>query len=401
MEATSFPGEYMATKRTERVNLVTASREWASRPADQRFWTLQELYDKSKHYAEESVIKTLKLSECKAAPLPGDNLGLQGPSGNVATFQHYSFGQLCNIAHTPAGYLRELPSDLAAANLNHGLKHVQGDQMLMFHKNGGLQLRCVTSPDYSRIWNYEIAELALALEEREGWRTPPARPASVPGLPVRRATDADVLRKSSHPGLGISVGDEISPAGLYCSDHDCFIFQVNEDHPIDAGNGELLYRGVFWSNSEVGDARFRGTMFLYDTVCGNHIVWGARIIAEISIVHRGKASVEFREAMAAATAQVLRPASEDEDRIKKAKQHLLGPGQPEVVRNIFGRGWGLSKRECEDAYVLATRHAEDHGTEPNTAWGYAAGLTRLSQAAYADKRDNMDRVAGRILEMSF
>jgi hypothetical protein len=99
----------------------------------------------------------------------------------------------------------------------------------MFHTNGGLHLRCVTSDEYKRIWNYEIAELALALQENEGWKTPPARPCGVEGVPVRIATADDVLRNSSHPGLGIEVGDKISPAGLYASDHDCFIFQVNED----------------------------------------------------------------------------------------------------------------------------------------------------------------------------
>jgi hypothetical protein len=284
--------------------------------------------------------------------------------------------------------------------MNHGLQDLKGEQLLMLHKNGDHVLRCVTSNEYSRIWNYEVAELALALEEGEGWVTPPARPSSVSGVPVRRATEDDVLKRAKHPTLGIDVGDEISPAGLYCSDHDCFIFQVNEDHPIDAGGGEMLYRGVFWSNSEVGDARFRGTMFLFDSVCGNHIVWGARIVAEINIVHRGNASLDFRQAMAAATQNALAPASEDEDRIKAAKMYEIGPGQPEVVKTIFGKGWGLSKRECEDAYVLATRHAEDHGTEPNTAWGYAAGLTRLSQGQFADKRDQMDRIGGRILEMA-
>ena len=389
----------MKTTR-DRQNLVQASREWASRPADQRFWTLGELYAKSKQYAEESVIKTLALSKCRVVRLPGDDLGLAGPGGGVATFQHYSFGQLCGLAQAPAAYLRGLPALIASACLNNGLQDVKGEQLLMFHQNGGLQLRCVTSDSYSRIWNYEVAELALALEESEGWRVPPARPCGLENVPVRKATQEDVLR-SRHKDLGINVGDDVSPAGLYASDHDLFIFQVNEDHPIDAGGGELLYRGVFWSNSEVGDARFRGTMFLYDTVCGNHIVWGAKVVAEINIVHKGNAQESFRMAMAQATQRALQPSSVDERRIQKAKVHVLGQSPNDVVKLVFNKGWGLSKRECEDAYVLASRHAEDHNTEPNTAWGYAAGITRLSQGKYQDKRDLMDRVAGKVLEMAF
>lgn len=384
-----------------KTNLYDASRQWAERPADQRFWTLKELYERTKTYAEESRVKTLELSKCQVVPTNGDDLSLLGPTGGNAQFQHYSFGQFANICQAPASYLRGLPAPVAAACLNHGLQQIRGESTLLFHQNGGLHLRCVTSAKYERIWNHEIAELALALEEGEGWRTPPARPCGLPGMQVRAATQDDVLRKSAHKGLGIRVGDDISPAGLYASDHDCFIFQVNEDIAIDAGGGEVLYRGVFWSNSEVGDARFRGTMFLYDSVCGNHIVWGAKIVKEISIRHMGEPARQFREAMAQATLMMQRDAHLDEWRIQKAKVHTLGTTKDGIVNAIFRADLGLSKQQCQDSYVLAVRHAESHGDDPHTAWGYAAGITRLSQSKFADERDKMDRAAGRVLEMAF
>ncbi len=390
----------MATKLTARKqNLVQASREWATRPADQRFWTLRELHERTQKYAEESYTHQVRLSDCSVEP-DGEDLVIDVGSSDPATFQHYSFNQLAGLVKAPSGYLRELPASIAAQNLNHGLKQVEGSQLLMLHKNGDHVLRCVTSEGYSRIWNHEVAEMALALEEDGGWVTPPARPTAIQGVPVRRATEADVMKRGSHLTLGIGVGDDISPAGLYASDHDCFIFQVNTDVAIDAGGGEMLYRGVFWKNSEVGDARFTGTCFLFDTVCGNHIVWGARIIAEISIVHRGNASVVFREAMAQATQMMALPASDDENRIKAAKLFEIAPGRKEVVETVYKKLGTLSKADYDNAYILAERHAEEHGTEPNTAWGYAAGLTRLSQGMFADKRDQMDRIGGRILEMA-
>jgi hypothetical protein len=385
-----------------KTNLMAASRQWAVRPADERFWTLQDLYAQTKLYAQQSKVKTLELSKCSVVPMTNkDDLYLQGPAGGQAQFQHYSFGQFCNVLGAPASYLRELPAELAATNLNHGLKHVGGEHALMFHQNGGLHLRCITGDGYQRIWNYEIAELALALEEQEGWRTPPARPCGLDNVPTRIATQEDVLRLSGHKMMGINVGDEISPAGLYASDHDCFIFQVNEDRPIDGGDGETLYRGVFWSNSEVGKAKFRATLFLYESVCGNHIVWGAKTLAEISIRHTGQAREMFSYAMATVRDRMDSQASEDSRRIQRAKQHVLGPAKDAIVTLVFGSGFGLSKRECEDAYVLAERHADTHGGDPNTAWGYASGVTRLSQQQYADKRDTMDRAAGKILEMAF
>ena len=386
--------------------LSAASRQWRDRSADQRFWNLQEMLERTRQYAQESKVKTLALARCEVVPYTSngsglDDLALVGPGGGKAQFQHYAFGQFANICQAPASYLRTLPAPLAASCLNNGLARITGESTLMFHVNGGLHLRCVTSDRYQRIWNYEIAELALALEENEGWRTPPARPCGLPDVPVRIATQADVLQKSAHKSLGISVGDEISPSGLYASDHDCFIFQVNEDREIDGGDGETLYRGVFWSNSEVGAAKWRGTFFLYDSICGNHIVWGAKVLAEVAIRHTGEARRMFGQAMAVATDRINQAASDDTSRILAAKRYELGRAKDDIVQLVFGKQLGLSKSECENAYVLADRHADEHGGNPHTAWGYAAGVTRLSQSKYADERDRMDRAAGRILELAF
>lgn len=383
-------------------NLVQASRQWAERPADQRFWTLTELLNRTKTYAEESKVKELALSTCRVVPTDGGDLLLMGPTRqNGAEFQHYAFGQFAGLCGAPAAYLRSLPAGLAADCLNDGLSRIEGKQKLMFHINGGMHLRCVTSDRYERIWNHEIASMALALEENEGWRTPPARPSGMEDGNTRIATADDVLRNSTHPSLGIRVGDTIAPAGLYASDHDCFIFQVNEDRAIDGGDGEQLYRGVFWSNSEVGAARFRATLFLYESVCGNHIVWGAKTLAEVTIRHTGEARKMFMQAMAGVTDKMNRQASEDTSRIRAAKMLELGPSKEKVIELVFGKALGLSKSECESAYVLAERYEDEHGNNPRSAWGFASGVTRLSQQKYADQRDRMDRAAGKVLELAF
>jgi hypothetical protein len=381
-----------------KTSLYAASRQWAERPADQRFWTLEELLQQTREYAEESAVEPVQLSRCEVVPI-GDDLVLETDTGYVAEFQNYSFGQLCTTVAAPTSYLRELPAQLAADNLNHGLTRVGGQQHILLHQNGGTHLRCITSKDYARIWNYEVAELALALQEQEGWRTPPARPCGISNVPTRTATKADILRKSAHPSLGIRVGDTISPAGLYASDRDCFIFQINEDVSIEV-DGETMFRGVFWSNSEVGDAKWRGTFFLYDSVCGNHIVWGAKVVADIQIVHKGNAREAYAAAMAGALELMEASASDDVQRIKMAKALQLGGTRDEVVTKVFRMPLQLSRTDCESAYVLAERHSEEHGNNPNSAWGYAAGLTRLSQGQYADRRNMLDRAAGRILEVA-
>lgn len=392
---------------TAKTNITTASKEWATRPADQRFWTLQDLYDQTKLYSDQSYVKEEALNQC-AIEAKGGDLKLLGPHGGVARFQHYSFGQFAGICRVPADYARRIPADLAAANLSHGLLQVQGNQNMMFHKNGGLQLRCVTSTSYERIWNYEVAAMALELESR-GWRTPPARnPQTDPGecstttsrIPTRIATEADVLRKSAHPLLGIKVGDTIAPSGLYASDHDCFIFQVNEDRPIEI-DGEVLFRGVIWSNSEVGDKKIRGTMFGYDSVCGNHIIWGARIVAEVAFSHIGEVRQRFEVARKEIEERANQSAEEEVKRLKAAKNTLLGFDKEDVIEMVFKKNVGLGRGECEDAYVMAEKYEADHGRNPHSAWGFASGVTRLSQQQpFADTRDRLDRAAGRILEFA-
>lgn len=383
------------------TNLIRAAHQWMSRPADQRFWTLSELLTRTKQYAEESKVKTLSLSNCTIQAEEDGDLSLIGPERKgKAQFQHYSFGQFANLCEAPASYLRSLPAPLAAQCLNNGLAKIEGNSSVLFHQNGGLHVRCITSDRYQRIWNYEIAELAMYLE-RDGWKTPPARPCGLPGVPTRLATDADVLHKSAHASLGIRVGDPISPAGLYASDHDCFIFQVNEDKAIDGGDGEQLYRGVFWSNSEVGQAKFKATMFLYETICGNHICWSSKVLGEISIRHTGQARQMFSAVMREIEVRSNRAASEDTNRILAAKQKVLGATKEEVITYVYNRKLGLSQTECENAYVLAERHEQEHGRNPRSAWGFASGLTRLSQQNYADKRDAMDRAAGKLLDVAF
>lgn len=380
-------------------NLVTAARQWQDRPADERFWILEDMFRKCSQYKAQSATKTLALNQCEVVATEDNNLVLLGRKG-AAEFEHYSFSQFANLCEAPASYLRKLPAPVAAECLNYGLHNLTGEQTLMFRQNGGLHLRCVTSDKYARIWDAEVVEMALALEENRGWRTPPARPCGLENVPVRKATQDDVLKVSAHASLGVKVGDDISPAGLYASDHDCFIFQVNEDIAIDGGNGEQLYRGVFWSNSEVGDARFRGTMFLYESICGNHIVWGAQQLTEISIRHTGHARQAFGEAMASITGRMHSQASIDEQRIYTAKQKQIAASKDEIVELVFRKGF-LSKTEAEQSYVLAERYEDKHGNNPRSYWGYAAGVTRLSQNKYADDRVRMDRAAGKILELAF
>lgn len=356
------------------MELFKAHQQWANRPADERFPTLQALYDATKQYANESGEKMVNVSELRTEAIDGD-VQLIGKQSVPAKLTHWAFGQLASRVMAPASYLRGLPATLACQNLNHGLAKyvdVKDKANLLFHANGGLMLRAFTSDKYTRIWNYEVAERLLALEPL-GWE---------PAMPDIR-TSADDF-----------------PA-LYASDHDMFAFVRNRQSVIrEPGNPDGLQRGVIVENSEVGASALKLTRFLYREMCGNHIIWGASKVLEISVRHVGSARQRWSQYQYELKRYADASASEDEARITAAKSFIVASTKEEVLDKLFGmRQLGLSRKTLEAGYDATV---PDQDGAPNTAWGMVQGLTRHSQTVpYADQRTAIDRAAGKVLEIVF
>jgi hypothetical protein len=387
------------------TNLTTASNQWANRPADERFWNLQDMLDATRAYRERARTASITYRQLRCEDTAGD-LAIIGPTGARATLTHYAFGQLAQDVKAPADYLRSLPATMARDCINLGLQNLPQERTaaLLFDQQGAeLSARCVTSDKYQRIWNSEIVERLLPLVEY-GWQIPPARP-SANGVDTRPATEADILRLSQSNGLAIKVGDPIAAAGLYASDRDMFAFLVNESARIEDGSEGGLARGFFVSNSEVGNASLKVTRFLYRSVCGNHIVWGAENVSEISIRHIGDAGARFgREFVAELRRYSDQSTGDDQERISKAKTCILGGTKEEILDKLFGmKRLALSRKALESAYTFAERESAENRTgSPHSAWGFAGGLTRLAQdSTYASERTKLDRAAGKVLEMAF
>jgi len=384
------------------MDLFKASRQWKERPADERFGSVQEMHEACKQYAGQAAEAVIPFDAIRLEADGGD-LVVAGKTENRAQLTHYAFGQVCGIVGAPSGYLRELPATLAAQNLNHGFKQRSesaakaNDALMLFHRNGNLLLRALTTEKYSRIWNHEVANILLPLAER-GWQVPPARPA-MPGQPgTRVATEEDVLRNHGH-SISIKVGDPIAPAGLYASDHDMFAFMVDEEHRVNDGSDEGLARGFFVENSEVGDGALRLTTFLYRYVCGNHIVWDARNLKSVSIAHLGSVSNIWHKMHGGLRRYAERSAHEDEAKIAAAKAFQIADSKEGVVEFLYGKR-AASMKNLEAAYDLAEQNADADGS-PRSAWGMVQGLTRLSQLTpFADKRSEMDRAAGKIMQIA-
>jgi len=108
--------------RGERIGRV--SSEWFSRPDDERYLSLSELYAAVRARADRARTRTVesRAIRVEASRDDAERLVLILPSRETFVAPtHWSFGQLCGLVGAPSGYLRDLPAPLAAINLQHGL----------------------------------------------------------------------------------------------------------------------------------------------------------------------------------------------------------------------------------------------------------------------------------------
>lgn len=405
------------TNRTapgRKTNLTEAHYQWANRPSDERFWTLQEMAKRIGGWKNKSEERVVDTKQFEVITENGDLL-LMGGGLEKSKFTNWSFSQLCTSIKTPSAFVSTLPAKLATDVINHGLEHRRktkkddddNNNGMVLIRNPGNELQkiaALTSTGYSRIWNADVVERLTVLEQ-QGWRVPPARPTSINDPRSRPATEADILHHNKNMGgAGIHVGDMIAPAGLYASDRDMFVFMVTEN-VIDPGDGgEGINRGFFVKNSEVGDCSFDVTTFGYDGVCGNHIVWGATNVIEVSLVHRGKANERWIEDMSKSLREYANQSGEVERRnIQAAMQFLLGGSKKEVIDTVFNKkSLGITKMQAEEAYDLAMMESDlrKNRFAPQSVWGMVCGLTRLSQQmGFANKRTDLDAAAGKLMLM--
>jgi len=374
------------------MELFKAHQQWSNRPVDETFESVKAMHEACAGYRQISGQKVVAIDSLRVENSEGE-IHLIGKAGVPAKLTHWSFGQLCTRAGAPAGYLRQLPATLAAQNLNHGLANLdepaEDDDRkvsLLFHQNGSLVLRAATSEKYSRIWNSDVTQRLVELQERQPEWTLPLAYVREPGT-------------KGFDGLT----NKMAPRGAYASDHDMFCFLVDETKRVAVeGSTDGLRRGFFVWNSEVGAASFGIMSFLYDMVCGNHIVWGAKQVSELRIRHIGDASPKaFRELTVELRKYADSSVSEIEAQIQTARGTLLGATKEDVLDAILGKRIPELSRKRLDAAYDAAEQSPRYGS-PRSVWGMVNGLTEISQKTpHADERNKLDRAAGKLMEVVF
>lgn len=372
--------------------LQQASYQWFTRPDDERFETLKDLYLHCWVEANRAKTRDISIGELKVVAEEGD-LKLQSPAG-VLGFNNWSFSQFARTVGAPAGYLHSLTAKTAAINLNENISSHSGDSAQLYYDGTTLVNRAITSQKYGRLPNHEVVKKVMDLGGN--WRTPPARPAFAGQKGTRIATEEDCKCATL-----IKPGDLINPRTLYGSDRNVFIFMVDPSKRIEDGSDGGLSRGFMVSNSEVGDAQICITTFWYRYTCGNHIIWGAENVHTFSTKHIGKGvqkrAFDRMDDMLKDYAE--KSTDDDNSMITRAKNKELAPNYEGVLDLIFQNRKLMAKNKVELSWSLAEAHPEDGA--PTSVWGLTNGVTRLSQRSpYADERKELDLAACAVLALA-
>lgn len=373
--------------RGERIGRV--SSEWFSRPDDERFLSLTELYEAVKARADRAKARTVESRAVRVEASREDAVRLSlivpGQEAPIAP-THWSFGQLCSLVGAPAAYMRQLPAPLAGINLQHGLLSHRAELVKTLEaEDGRVELRAVTGPDYGRIWDHELVGAVMKIAGTGTgdtlWK--------VPGV-------LDWESMTHNPVVDITK----DTTTLYASDRDVFLFLVDDTHPIEAGrlpNGEpdLYFRGFYCWNSEVGSKTLGIASFYLRAVCMNRNLWGVEGFEEITIRHSKFAAQRFaHEAAPALTRFAHSSPAPFVAGIRAARERIVA--RTDDDREAFLRRRGFSKAETGKIIETVLR---EEGRPPESLFDFVQGLTAHARTKpHQDGRLELEAKAKTLLE---
>ena len=370
-------------------NIGRVSSEWFSRPDDERFLSLADLYGRVRGRADSATTRVVesRAVRVEARSHEPERLSLLVPGrDDPVAPTNWSFGQLCSLVSAPATYLRGLPAALAGINLQHGLIAHRGEQVkLLETSDGRTELRAVTGPDYGRIWDHELVAAVMKIA---GNGTGDTR-WKVPGV-------LDWGTMNYNPFVDVSR----DTTTLYASDRDVFLFLVDDTHPIEAGklaNGDpdLFFRGFYCWNSEVGSKTLGIATFYLRAVCMNRNLWGVENFEEINIRHSKFAANRFaHQAEPALTHFADSSPANFITGIKTARERIVARNDDDRASFLRNRGFSKSDTSKIIATVL-----DEEGHPAASLYDFVQGITAVARSKpHQDDRLELEGKARKLLE---
>lgn len=358
------------------TNLNTLSKQWARRPDDQRFTTMEALKASVDARKEQSWTTASEPKTWRVLPQESGDLAVHvhAPSRGeeaILTPSNWAFNQLSYYAQAPANYLRTIPAELAAINLQWGLEHnpIRDNGLMLARSNGGQELRAITSESYGRIWDSQVVDAVMKVNPDGRWQIPAA---SYAASNMKRATT------------------------LYASDRDVFIFLCDPNNPVEV-EGETLFRGFYVFNSEVGSAVFGLTTFLYRFICDNRIIWDVSGVQELRIRHTSGAPDRFAmEGQNLLTRYANESTKKIVDGIVLAKQTDVPVNKDETVEQ-----WLMRHRFTKTEATRSVEFAVAEEGSSRTIWDIVNGITAYARSIqHTDARVTLEAKAGKLMAIA-
>lgn len=395
-ERTIAQGETFAVGNFESGRLVSrVSSEWFSRPDDERFTSLADLYAHTKKSADESRstlldVRGINVNASRENPdrltlaFADDTRGGQVQTDIAPT--HWSFSQLASLLGVPAGYMRKLPAPIAGINLQYALANFREEMIKAYiRQNGRTELRAATGPTYGRIHDHELVAAVQALAGDGRGETRWKIPGVLDWSTMRYDPFAPVTKESTT---------------LFASDRDVFLFLVDDTHPIEIGklaNGEpdVVFRGFYAWNSEVGSKTIGLAAFYMRAACQNRNLWGVEGFREFTFKHSSGAPSRFaRETMPALESFSNQGTSALLAGVNAAKSAIVAKTDDE--RGEFLARQGFSKPQAK---TIIDSVLGEEGKAPESVWDFVQGITATARKeGHQDERIELERKAGKLLD---
>lgn len=315
------------------VNLTQASRELFRRSPDERFETLEALIAHCKTQRDSSTELWQPPRDMRLLPSESGRLDVAFDDQQLR-LNDWSFGQLCRLCGVSKDTVNRLTASTAALVLNETRPSLSKPLQLY---ESDQTAKAVHGTAYTRLFDGEV--LDVVRDAADGFHPPPK---------------------------GFNGG-----TGLYAGEQDMFCFLIDPNGQVEI-RGENFAPGLFVWNSEVGRRSVGVSTFWYQHICGNHIVWDAVEVVELTRKHTAKVRdvlVDIQHAITDLVAK--RDARRDgfARAINRAMDVRLGDDAEEVQKAL--RKQGVTGKLAAAATNLVSG-------EGYTVFALVDALTRLS-----------------------
>ncbi len=370
----------------------SVSKQWASRPDDEKFLDL---------YTMRTAIEN-RFKQCRTIETRADDININNQMqleiagyDNVANLNNWTFNQLCNLANVPVEYIKRIANDdnlsLVADNIRHGVSKRKDSGIKALINIDTKELRALNSATYGRIWDYQVIDQVIKVAgngiNETQWKVPgQINWQSSNGVTVEYNPFVDVTKETTT---------------LYASDRDCYIFLVDDTHPIEVGklsNGEpdLMFRGFYVWNSEVGADTFGISTMLMRGVCQNRNIWGVEGKTQLQFRHSVKAPDKFvQHAFPMLAAYSMSPTIGIVSKVRNAKATIIARDDEE--RNSFL----LSKVKLPQGIVdsVLAKCIQEEQKPMESVWDAVQGMTAVARGLrHQDARLALESKAGALME---